>query len=70
MIDRPDVRLFRPIKGGLLFVFCLLAVFPGFGKQQGRGTDYMLAVSVDVYKRQLPTAATSPANCRYTVRPG
>lgn len=46
MIDRPDVRLFRPIKGGLLFVFCLLAVFPGFGKQQGRGTDYMLVVSV------------------------
>ena len=46
MIDRPDVRLFRLIKGGLLFVFCLLAVFPGFGKQQGRGTDYMLVVSV------------------------
>lgn len=38
--------MFRPIKGGLLFVFCLLAVFPGFGKQQGRGTDYMLVVSV------------------------
>ena len=38
--------MFRLIKGGLLFVFCLLAVFPGFGKQQGRGTDYMLVVSV------------------------
>lgn len=38
--------MFRSIKGGLLFVFCLLAVFPGFGKQQDRGTDYMLVVSV------------------------
>ena len=45
MIDRPDVRLFRPIKGGLLFVFCLLAVFPGFGKQQGRGTEMCIGDS-------------------------
>ena len=46
MIDRPDVRLFRPDQRADCFCFLPARGFSGFEKQQGRGTDYMLVVSV------------------------